>query len=339
MDVQFQRSVKGSFNTALLSVVNASDYQEWRYRTQSGVEVLLAMGPGKSVILADLPDSFVVFNVFIGADGEMTRERLEAVADFYDLGLLTPVEKPVVEERTVQERSADSPRKAYALALWELRSTGTFPDGSQAEYYGSDEAMGGSRFAVCDVDGDGTEELIIGYTSTYTAGQVGFVIGFDDTYTGDGLPIHIQMSSFPMFTFYSGGYMTAGASHDQGWAGEVLWPYELYRHTEGDCYAHIADVDAWDPTLWPDAYGEGSEAQRVARESGGPVYFVSYTYASGLPDGRRSLVLDRAGYKAWLESLGLGEELDLDYQALTQENIRALTDEPLPVYPHTMPAG
>ena len=132
--------------------------------------------------------------------------------------------------------------------------------------------------------------------------------------------------------------MTAGASHNQGWAGEVLWPYELCRHTGGDTI-HIATVDAWDPALWPDAYKEGSEARQVAQNSGGPVYFVVYTYASGLPDNERFLTLDRAGYEAWVESLSLGEELGLDYLPLTEENIRALTDDPLPVYPRATPAG
>ena len=93
-------------------------------------------------------------------------------------------------------------------------------------------------------------------------------------------------------------------------------------------------MDAWDPALWPDAYKEGSEARQVAQNSGGPVYFVVYTYASGLPDNERFLTLDRAGYEAWVESLSLGEELGLDYLPLTEENILALT-----VYPRATPAG
>ena len=336
VDVQFQRSVKGTFNEVILSVVDAAEYQEWSYKTASGVEVLLAMGPGKSVIMADLPDSFVVFNVFIGTDGEMTRERLEAVADCYDFNLLTPVQKPVLEEKPVQQRLYETPREAYAAVLWELWSTGKLPDGSQTEFYGKDGVMELNQFAVCDVDGDGTEELIIGYTNTYTAGQRGFVVAYDPYYTGTAIPVWVKIQEFPLFTFFENGALMVGVSHNQGLAGDALWPYTLYViNRETGFYEKLATVDAWDKSLRDTDYEGNPFPDEVDKDGDGVVYYVQPTWARGDAEP-----VDGAEYLEWWQSqMGEGALLQIDYQAMTEENIQALTDEPLPIYPHTMPAG
>lgn len=336
VDIQFQRSVKGVFNEVTLSVVDASEYEEWTYRTKSGVEALLAMGPGKSVILADLPDSFVVFNVFIGTDGEMTRARLEAVADCYDLSLLTPVEKPAVEEEAVQARLYDEPREAYAAALWELWNTGVFPDGSQADDFGSDEAMSGNQFALCDVDGDGAEELVIGYTDTYMAGMRGLVVAYDPYYTGSALPLRVKFQEFPLFTFFENGALMVGASHNQGLAGEALWPYSLYCYSSvDDVYDRVAVVDAWDRSLAEVNYSGEPFPAEADKDGDGVVYYIQSSWLD-----EKAQAVDGDVYQNWLlEETGGGAEIQVPYQSLTQENIQALTGELLPVYPHTMPAG
>lgn len=94
--VQFRRSVKGSFNDVILGVGDAADYSQWTYKTPSGVEVVLALSPNKSVIYADLPDCFAVFNVLLGAEYGMTPELLEGVADCYDFSTLSPVVSPAI---------------------------------------------------------------------------------------------------------------------------------------------------------------------------------------------------------------------------------------------------
>ena len=331
VEFQLQRSVKGTLHDALV-YLDPGQFTEWDYTTQKGLPVKLALGPERSMILVDFRDCFVTVLVLGGVEQYMdaaiqhglTPAHLEELADQLDLGLLSPVVTPRPDPEPV--RTPNPPagertdaRRTYAALLRDLCNSGVLPDGQTAEMDPTYDT-----FAVLDVDGDDREELILLHTSGITAGMTGYVIDFDEGYTGGGAPIYIQMSDYPIFTFYSSGYMTAGASHNQGWAGEVLWPYSLYRHTEGDRYACIATLDAWDPDIWPDAYGEGSEARQVHRRSGGPGYFVSYTYASELPDDQRFLVLDKAGYEAWLENLDLGRQLDIRTLPLTEENIAAM---------------
>lgn len=331
VEFQLQRSVKGTLHDALV-YLDPGQFTQWDYTTQRGLRVKLALGPERSMILVDFRDCFVTVLVLGGVEQyvdaatehALTSAHLEELADQLDLGLLSPVVTPQPDPEPIHTPNPPAgertdARETYAALLRDLLNSGVLPDGTPAE-----EDPDYDTFAVWDVDGDDREELILLHISGITAGMTGYVIDFDEGYTGGGAPIHIQMSDYPMFTFYSGGYMTAGASHNQGYAAEVLWPYALYRHTEGDGYTRIATVDAWDPDRWPDAFGPESEAWQVHQRSGGAVYFVSYTYAADLPDDRRSLVLDREGYDAWLEELGLGEAVGFDQLPLTEANIAAI---------------
>ena len=72
--------------------------------------------------------------------------------------------------------------------------------------------MARNRFSVCDVDGDGAEELILLYTTDITAAQRGFIFSCEEE-TGK---LGIQLESYPLFTFYKSGAVEGGWSHNQG---------------------------------------------------------------------------------------------------------------------------
>ena len=69
-------------------------YQEWRYQTSRGISATLALGPGRALILADLPDSFVAVTILAGSADGLTRDMLEELADSFDLSKLTPIVLP-----------------------------------------------------------------------------------------------------------------------------------------------------------------------------------------------------------------------------------------------------
>lgn len=69
-------------------------YQEWRYQTSRGISATLALGPGRALILADLPDSFVAVTILAGSADGLTRDLLEELADSFDLSKLTPIVLP-----------------------------------------------------------------------------------------------------------------------------------------------------------------------------------------------------------------------------------------------------
>ncbi len=102
IEYQFSRSVRGTFNEVALNIGDLADFQEWGYQAQDGTELTLALGRrNRSLILADLGDSFVLVNVLTGQEGDDTfssgpigREELEELADSFLYTALTPVRVP-----------------------------------------------------------------------------------------------------------------------------------------------------------------------------------------------------------------------------------------------------
>ncbi len=102
IEYQFSRSVKGTFDDVALNIGDLSDFEEWGYRTADGTPVTLGLGArNRSLILADLGDSFILVNVLTGQQGDDTfssgaigREELEALADSFRYSALTPVREP-----------------------------------------------------------------------------------------------------------------------------------------------------------------------------------------------------------------------------------------------------
>ncbi len=87
---QLRRCVKGTLDTVLLNVADAEQFEQWEYETACGKTVLLALGPEKALILADLEGSFVTVNVLAGKQSPdpFTAARLEALADSVDFSIL-----------------------------------------------------------------------------------------------------------------------------------------------------------------------------------------------------------------------------------------------------------
>ncbi len=326
-DIQFRRSVKGTFNEVILTISDAAEYEQWSYDTTCGIQVLLALGPGKALVLADLPDSFVTINVLAGTelDGSgLTKADLEALADSVDFTKLTPAVAPEFSPEPTPAPVDGTAREYFTHALKDLCHNGIFPDGTEAEGFCGEDNMNMdlNQFVVYDVDGDGSEELIINYIGTYTAGMKGCVVDFDPGYTGPGAPLRVQHAGFPSFTFYENGSLTEGWSHNQGLAGDALWPYDLFLYnSQEDAYEPSASVDAWDKSLRDTDYNGVPFPDEADEDGDGILYYVrpAGIYGEIQP-------MDGQAYRDWLSNaVGEGQELDLPYQALTLDNINALT--------------
>lgn len=88
---QFGNYVKGTFSSTYLNIGDANVYKEWTYKTSSGVKVSLALSGSKSLVIADLKNSYAVINVLSGTEGNgslvsgsITAEILQEFADSFD---------------------------------------------------------------------------------------------------------------------------------------------------------------------------------------------------------------------------------------------------------------
>lgn len=327
IDLQFRRSVKGTFNEVFLNVDDIGQYQQWNYQTNSGTMVLLALGSDKGLVLADLEDCFVTVNVLMGTDSGVTQADMEALADSFDYAKLSPVVEPVVDQETPAP-TVDAPAREYFVqVLKNFYYDGLLPNGEMSEEYGKGPLSGENQFAVYDVDGDGEEELVVLYNTGSMAGLTGLVMAYDPDYTGPGAPLRTELQGSPMFTFYPGA-VEVGWSHNQGMAGDALWPYDLYVYDqEQDRYSQFATVDAWDRTVSEVSWYDGTPfPEDVDADGDGIVYLVGEDVENGV--SRQTAILDGPDYQAWRTALvGDISPLPVDFQPLTLDNINALLKE------------
>lgn len=210
-------------------------------------------------------------------------------------------------------------RSLYAQILKTLLDENRLPDdlNDPGGYIGTveeREAMAENQFAVCDVDGDGREELVIQYlTANMVAGMRALIY---DTDENGGLCL--QFSEFPNLTFYDNGAIQAGWSHNQGLAGD-FWPYTLYVYNpESDLYRDVGSVDAWSRDFQPQNYPADTDTSNSG--------FVYYVYRDMGTEYGVILPVDESEYLQWREEhLAGAAELELPWQSLTAEHIQTLT--------------
>ena len=131
-------------------------------------------------------------------------------------------EEPSAEAPADQSEYAAKADEAYKAAVEKLVNDKVFPTGEdtgfEADSFFGD--MDENKYAIADVDSDGKDELIISFTTAPVAGEVEQVYGYNDA---DGT-LKLKLNEFPLVTYYTNGIAEVGWSHNQGWAGDRLWP-------------------------------------------------------------------------------------------------------------------
>lgn len=202
-------------------------------------------------------------------------------------------------------------RTAYAQVLRDFLSEGLLPDGTQMSLVEWGDPFT-NAFAVADVDGDGREELVLRYMTTYVESMRAFILD-----NSDG-GMKLQLTASPRLIFYSNGMVKGVASHNQ--FGDPVWPYDLYSYdAEADCSQWVCSVfTKCNPDL---EEGQGDQTPADENKSDADtVYVIEYD--------RNRESMDEAEYQAWWkEQMGDATELELTYLPITYANIAALLGE------------
>jgi len=99
LEYQFMRSVKGTFNDVTLNIGDNVQYEEKSYETDEGVHVTLALGPHRSLVIADFEDCLVTAIVLAGkeaspeaifSDRPLDMKIMEEFAESFDFKVLSP---------------------------------------------------------------------------------------------------------------------------------------------------------------------------------------------------------------------------------------------------------
>lgn len=172
-----------------------------------------------------------------------------------------------------------------------------------------DAKLENNRFAVCDVDGDGCEELLISVEDSYMAGMRTVVY----RWTEQG--IQEEYRAFPVPEFYPNGVARAFASHNHT-NGMSCWPYELSRYDEqSQSFVPYAAVCSWDREFAETDYDGTPFPAEADADGNGTVYFIGGAFDDGA-------WVDDAAFLAWeAEQLGGEAPIEIPWQAFTGENI------------------
>lgn len=221
----------------------------------------------------------------------------------------TAVSETVAAEAETEAYNNEKQLAAYRAVLENIYYDQTFPDGQ--DYSMGEIEMEDNRFAVCDIDQDGRDELIVEFTTTSMAGMVEFIYDYDDVLG----TVYEELKQFPNLTFYDNGVITAGISHNQGYAGE-FWPFDFYKYdSESDTYVHEGYADAWDRTLAEVDYDGNAFSAEADEDADGIVYYVMYG-----DELDYDAPMDLDAYETWYENY-VGNVREIQFLNLTEENI------------------
>ena len=204
--------------------------------------------------------------------------------------------------------------QAYWTVLTDIYHYQIFPGDRDLGYDGW--PMSDNRFALGDVDGDGSVELIVIYSTTSTAGQAHIIYDYDASTGG----VREQFIEYPAVVYFDNGILMVDASHNHSLSWKV-WPYTLYQYNaQSDCYDVIAQVTAWDKEVRDTDYEGNAFPDDVDVDGDQTVYYITETdeYGSRGP-------VDGEEYDKWYESYRNGAgTITILYMALTTENISML---------------
>lgn len=237
-----------------------------------------------------------------------------------DTATQTPSESTLQTEAVTEPVSQeDSARDAFQRALKTIHDQLTLPGlpyEQKIELF-TPGTIEDEQFAVMDVDGDGEEELLVSVSNTYVAGMCEVIYGYDPQ-TDD---LRVEYQNYVGVTHYP-GMLKVDASHNQGYAGDVLWPYVVARYDEeADLYEDIFIVDAWSKAIADyDAYAEMPYPEDIDTEQDGYVYLIT--------ENGQQRILNRTDYEAWeAQVFAQKEPLTIPWQKITEENIAALRSD------------
>lgn len=221
----------------------------------------------------------------------------------------TPSEPPSQELAEAESGLAE-----YQFALQQIAFEHIYPDGRDTGFDSAYGSIEDNQFALCDVTGDGVDELIVRFTTAPMAGNTETVYTFQQA---DGTLEQIFTAS-PNLTYYANGIIKEDWSHGSELVGESYWPYTLYQYNAADgSFQELAQVNMWSKAVADVDFKGDPYPDEIDTEGAGTVFLL------GIADEVKTV--SKSDYEQWLaDTMGDPAELDIPYQALSEENIEAL---------------
>lgn len=208
---------------------------------------------------------------------------------------------------------ANAANAAYQSALQQIAFEHVYPDGTDTRFDGASGFIEDNHFALCDVNGDGKDELIVQFVTAPMAGNVETVYSYDEARE----TLHKILAVFPAMTYYTNGLVKEDWSHGSELAGDEYWPYNLYQYSsETGEYELIAEVNMWSKSADTIDYKGDIYPADIDAENAGTVFILTQ-------DGITKTI-SKSDYEAWLsDMMGDAIEMQIPYLSLSEDNIKA----------------
>ena len=175
------------------------------------------------------------------------------------------------EDPDIEGSGKTDMKRAYVAALKTFAEDHILPDGTDvSEDIMDDSDFSQNLFSVYDVDSDGEEELVIFFTSTYHAGYLGGIYGYDER-SGE---LYEELTAYPDIEFYQYGFLKEMAYSNQGISGD-FWPYMIHKYDAGKkSYEPVAYIEAWDGNNFPKDMDGNRFPSKYDKDDDGMIYYL-----------------------------------------------------------------
>lgn len=165
-----------------------------------------------------------------------------------------------------------------------------------------------NKFAIVDIDNDGTLELLLSWTDSTVAGEWGGVYQYDF----DKQEFYSEQLLEPSITFYDNGIAYEPWRHNQG-PGE-MWPFDasLYNAST-DQYEHVLSADSWNKDMREEGFPDDVDIDGV-----GIVYYTDVNAEYVDYDNPISQSEFNSIYNQYFEG---ANELNVYYYELTEKGL------------------
>lgn len=213
---------------------------------------------------------------------------------------------PAPEEASLSEEA----KAAFIKVLSDLFYEYTLPDGEVSV----PSETGRNDFTIADVDGDGRKELVFTHDPGVTAGQIAYILDYDE----ENQELYAELCIFPFYSIYDNGVVLALWSHNHDLCGETFWPFTMYCYnSEIDAFDMVADVTAWDGSFYETDYNGNPFPAELDGTDLGILYQIN-----------ENEYIDSDEYSEWYSSYMDGSTaLTLTMELLTEDAISALSAE------------
>lgn len=203
--------------------------------------------------------------------------------------------------------------EAYMKTLMDLQFNGISPVSANIEFDGSKWFMSDNKFAICDIDNDGENELIIQYITDEESKKKEYIYKFNYE-TQD---IELAFCDYPSITYFDDGLLTVDTAYLERPDDDYRWMYKLYNATAGN-FQTIATVNAWYRESTPVNCAGDEYPDEIDCENAGVVYLIFY-------DNEERKIFSQSQYDIWYnEVFGNAHAINVHYQNLSEENVWAL---------------